>query len=385
MMSMKLANSKMFTKIICVIFLIIFFIRCNRTANNNLIEAGLVDKNATLETKALYYNLKKLVLKGILFGQQDATAFGVGWKNEELRSDIYDVCGAFPAIYGWDIAGLGSDFNIDSVRFDRIKFWIKSVYERGGINTISWHLSNPVTGGSACDLTPAVSEILPGGKLNKSFNNQLNLVAEFMLDLKTKNGTLIPLIFRPFHESNEGWFWWGTTACNPKEYIKLFQYTVSYLEDKKNVHNIIYAYSPDVFRLEKNYLERFPGERYVDVLGLDNYYDFKSKSSSCEAISQIRIIVDLARKMKKIAALTETGYNEIPDSKWWTDCLLNPIKNDSTAKMLSYVMVWHNADKRNHFAPYPGHSSAKDFIRFENDPFTIFESDLPNMYKFENK
>ena len=58
----------------------------------------------------------------IIFGHQDATACGIGWKNEELRSDINDVCGRFPALYGWDLGQIGNDKNIDSVSFDRMKF-----------------------------------------------------------------------------------------------------------------------------------------------------------------------------------------------------------------------------------------------------------------------
>jgi mannan endo-1,4-beta-mannosidase len=342
---------------------------------------SLADPNATTETKALYYNLKKLVNRGILFGQQDATAYGIGWKNEELRSDINDVCGAFPAVYGWDIAGIGSSYNIDSVKFDRIKFWIKSAYERGGVQTISWHLNNPVSGKNAWELTPAVAEILPGGKKSAFYNKQLDLVAEFLLDLKSKNGTLIPIIFRPFHECNGGWFWWGAKTCTSKEYKLLYQYTVTYLRDLKNVHNLIYAYSPDIFGTEQNYLERFPGEKFVDVVGFDNYFDFSSKSTISEGLAQLRIVVKLARKMNKIAALTETGYKSIPDSVWWTESLLNPIKNDSIAKSISWIMVWRNANKNNHYVPYPGHLSAKDFVGFENDPYTLFEGDLPNMYK----
>jgi mannan endo-1,4-beta-mannosidase len=50
---------------------------------------------------------------------------------------------------------------------------------------------------------------------------------------------------------------------------------------------------------------------------------------------------------------------------------------------LSYVLVWRN-DARSathYYAPYPGHSSVPDFIKFYNDPFTLFEKDLKGIYK----
>src|SRR3954468_4860386 len=61
------------------------------------------DKNATKETINLYRNLKKLLNKGIMFGHQDDLAYGVGWKYEPGRSDIKDVTGDYPAVYGWEL------------------------------------------------------------------------------------------------------------------------------------------------------------------------------------------------------------------------------------------------------------------------------------------
>src|SRR5258705_9854557 len=67
------------------------------------------DKNATKETVNLYKNLKKLAGKGFMFGHQDDLAYGVGWKYEEGRSDIKDVTGDYPAIYGWELGRLEID------------------------------------------------------------------------------------------------------------------------------------------------------------------------------------------------------------------------------------------------------------------------------------
>src|SRR5882762_9723108 len=66
------------------------------------------DKNATKETINLYNNLKKLAGKGFMFGHQDDLAYGVGWKfdastSSAERSDIKDVTGDYPAVYGWEL------------------------------------------------------------------------------------------------------------------------------------------------------------------------------------------------------------------------------------------------------------------------------------------
>ena len=53
-----------------------------------------VDRQATPETRALYLNLKKLSGQGVLFGQQDALAYGVGRSNPDSDyCDVRDVCG----------------------------------------------------------------------------------------------------------------------------------------------------------------------------------------------------------------------------------------------------------------------------------------------------
>ena len=346
----------------------------------------LVDTAATPETKALFYNLKKLMGKGIMFGHEDATAYGMGWRNDEWRSDVRDVCGKFPAVFGWDIWGLGTPYNIDSVPFDRMVKWIKKAYQIGAVNTVSWHLANPATQTHAWDTSiHAVKQILPGGKYHEVYNQMLDRVAEFFLNLKTDEGTPIPVIFRPFHEHNGSWFWWGARFCTPEEYKALFRYTVTYLRDKKKVHNLLYAYSPDIFRKEEVYLERFPGEEYVDILGFDNYWDFQNPATIEKGIEQLRIVVKLAERMGKVAALTEAGYNKIPDPTWWTKSLLNPIKNDSIARKISWILVWRNYNQEHFFAPYPGHASAADFIEFEKDPYTLFAGDLPPMYVIDNK
>jgi mannan endo-1,4-beta-mannosidase len=60
------------------------------------------------------------------------------------------------------------------------------------------------------------------------------------------------------------------------------------------------------------------------------------------------------------------------------------LKADSTTRKLAYMLVWRNENERkkpgHYFAPYPGHPSADDFVRFYEDPFTLFEDDLPDLY-----
>ncbi|EOR95950.1 Mannan endo-1,4-beta-mannosidase [Arcticibacter svalbardensis MN12-7] len=167
--------------------------------------------------------------KGYLVGHQGALAYGVNWKYKPGRSDIKDVTGDYPALYGWELGGLelGAKMNLDSVPFDKMRHYIEEGYRRGGVITISWHGTNPYTGKTAWDPTPGtVAAILPGAEKHDVYQAQLDKIAHFLLSLKGPKGELIPVLFRPLHELTGGWFWWGAKSSSVDEFKTLFQYTV---------------------------------------------------------------------------------------------------------------------------------------------------------------
>jgi mannan endo-1,4-beta-mannosidase len=359
----------------------------------------LVDSLASPETIALYANLKTFTQDKVLFGHQETTAYGVGWTDDGFgnRSDVKDVCGDFPAVYGWDIGDIGQATNLDGVLFSQLKTLIRGAYERGGINTISIHLDNPVTGGNAWDTTPAVSGILPGASHHESFRHTLDLVADFIKSLKAGDGTPVPVIFRPFHEHNGDWFWWGRGPATEQEYIALWRFTVEYLIHEKDVHSLIFAISPDRSRIKNaaeagEYLYAYPGDDYIDIMGLDNYFDLGShwnqappEEQAVDLVSSLETIVQIAEDRDKIPALTETGLDKLQIPDWWTGRLLAGIVANQTTRRIAYLLVWRNASTEHFHAPYPGQASAADFILFYNSPITVFESDLPDMYSKVNQ
>jgi len=351
----------------------------------------LIDKKATAETKALFSNLIKISEKGIMFGHQETEAYGIDWNAVPGKSDVKDVCGSFPAVHGWDIGREEQTKNVDGVEFVKIRQWIKETYDRGGISAISWHVDNPTSMGNAWDTTKTVRYILPGGKDHEKFVKRLDHVADFLASLKS-GSTFIPVIFRPYHEHNGNWFWWGKGNCTEEEYISLWRFTVDYLKNKKNLHHLIYSFSPDRSRLnlddpKASYLYGYPGDKYVDLLGYDNYMDVgigwnkkTQQEQLADLVKGLRTVSDLAKEKKKAAALTETGQESLTNPNWFTQTILNPLKENPDIK-LSFFMVWRNANTKHHYAPYPGHPSVDDFLVFYKDKFTLFESDIQNFYK----
>jgi glycosyl hydrolase family 26 len=341
------------------------------------------DPGATKETINLYRNLKRLANKGFLFGHQDDLAYGVHWKYEKGRSDINDVVKDYPAVFGWEIGRIEIDkpVNLDSVPFDKMRGYIEQAYNKGSVITISWHLNNPLTGKSAWDPAPGtVASVLPGGEKNALFTSWLDKVAAFFESLKGRNGELIPIIFRPFHELNGSWFWWGGKNATPQELISLYRFTVSYLRDVKNVHHLLYAYNTDRFATKEEYLQRYPGDEFVDVVGFDIYQKGDILSNDkfiAETDRSLSDVESIAAEKNKIAALTEFGYNKLPDSTWWTNVFYRALDHHH----ITYALAWRNAgykSKENnyeYYVPFKGEKSEADFIKFYNLDATFFEKD----------
>lgn len=348
----------------------------------------LTDPKATAETKALFQNLMKLAENHTLFGHQHATEYGRGWSGDEDRSDVKSVCGSHPAVIGIDLSGL-SGRSAESIEKEkvRLKKTVVDMYNRGGVTTIAWHFSNPVSGGGFYwkdDVSkPAVKYLIPGGEAHEKYKEILKTIADWAHSLEGNDGTLAPIIFRPYHEFDGDWFWWGKSHCTKEEFVALWQFTVSCLRNTMGVHNFIYAFSPDnKFSNEAEFLDRYPGNAYVDMVGMDNYGDMgRDKYELEKAAKKLKIISDFALKSGKLAAFTETGLESIPNPEWWTGTLqkvmqMYPIN-------LCYVLVWRNdvRSPTHYYAPVPGHVCVPDFMKFYNDPYTLFLNDLKDIYR----
>jgi Glycosyl hydrolase family 26 len=339
------------------------------------------DKRAAPAVRRLYNNMKKLTAKGYMFGHQDDLAYGVNWKYIPGNSDIREVVGDYPAVYGWELGNLELDstINLDGVPFAQMKQFIAAGYQRGAVITISWHFTNAVSGKSAWDTGPGVvAAILPGGEKNGLYKSWLNKLAVFLLDLKDAEGQLIPVIFRPFHELNGSWFWWGRNFCTPDEIKALYRYTVSYLRDTKQLHHLLYAFNTDRFSTEAEYLERYPGDEWVDIIGFDIYQRNTDNARFINDVDKSLTVLDkLAGERSKIAALTEFGYGGLPDSSWWTTTFLPAIGTHRIA----YALAWRNAGRKadgstEFYVPYSGHASAQNFRLFYADKRTLFQKDI---------
>lgn len=331
----------------------------------------------------LLARMERMQWRGVMLGHQDDPMYGTTWKYEAGRSDVKDVCGDYPAVMGFDLGKIeyGSERNLDGVPFSLMRDEIRAQHERGGIVTLSWHPGNPATGGNSWDAKGrAVGKLLPGASLASVCDEWLGRVADFIGSLKDKDGRRIPVIFRPWHEMNGAWFWWGCDSCTPEEYRRLYIHTHDFLT-ARGLDNIVWAYSPNLSNgtpTEESYLLYYPGDRYVDLLGTDVYQQSADNASyRADVRKELKVVTAVGRSRGKLTALTETGHRGVPYERWFTECLLPVI----TEFPISYVLLWRNAwdNPEENFCAAPDKAVAPDFVKFHDYASTLFIKDVAGL------
>jgi len=308
------------------------------------------------------------------FGQEDFPFYGFSWEYEPGRGDVKEVCGSHPAVLGCDLGHieLGAEENLDGVPFEVMRKAIIDHYAEGGLVTLSWHARNPLTGGNAWDVSDntVVASVLENGSNHELFLGWLDKVATFIQSLTTAEGSKVPVIFRPWHEHTGSWFWWGRNICTADQYKALWKMTMEYMWGR-GLDNLITAYSPNYGGMtEEIYMERYPGDEYVDVFGYDAYGDGPEFITTLR--NEMTMVAGVAKKHRKLMALTECGMGGLGNPQWFTGILL-PVLDGFPA---TYALVWRNAPDylmpMHIFAPYPGHPAREDFMAFYSDGRTLF-------------
>lgn len=397
--------------LLIIFFLLLFIIQGsnqNKRQINNLQETA--DKNATPNTKKLFRFLKFTKDQATIIGHQDDLAYGHGWRfnvhnPNNYVSDIFNSCGDFPGVFGWDLGQIENktknpsiNYMINGVLIEDVKKWAKQIHKTGGINYFSWHANNPVSGGSSWDNGDGtvVCEILhEGSTANIEFKKYLNILADFFNALKDDYNQPIPVLFRPFHEVNmTNCFWWNVfnqTTCKNANFRVLWQYIFNYLTSVKNVHNLLYVISLNDncigshnFESTMNIEKDYPGDAFVDIIGFDLYMkndflkNFTIKSLIDHATSHNEFTINFAKRHNKIPAITEAGWENYPAmSKPFTKIF----EESFGSYNYSFILLWRNPDRikdfTSYYSVYPSHPNAKDFKLFFNTTTKyIFLGDL---------
>ena len=217
------------------------------------------------------------------------------WPNahELFVEDLYKTTGKEPAL-------LGSDYfvasNGDAELNRRLDEILIDQWKAGGLVTLTWSAKNPWyqphdDGGGFCSNVPGpcvpgqlADLVRPETPVGANFKSEMDALAEHLQTLQSAG---VVVLFRPFHEMNGNWFWWGVqTAAFPSqtEFVDLWRYTYRYMTEEKKLNNLLWVFSPQnaqthlaVFPkwkgVEQSPTYYYPGADYVDVTGIDIYVD----------------------------------------------------------------------------------------------------------------
>ncbi len=344
--------------------------------------ANFADRNLNQEARALHNRLIASTQRGIAFGQQQPFGTGNNFPvPNALENDFLDVTGDHPAIAGFDLELISLRSRVDAVNGNLDGFIenfvtdVVAAHENGSIITISWHVVNPNRSGNGGNGDDSFNNVVPrmleGGDLRDTYLEILARAARLFNSLIDTEGNAIPVLFRPWHEMNGDFFFWGEGFRTTEDYIQLWRDTVRILSNDFNVHNLLYVYAPNWVSDRSEYMRNYPGDAFVDMLGID-VYDFRNGNFLNSALNNLSIVETIATEKNMLFALTETGLENVVENDWWTQNLYRAIRSSN----ISYAMVWRNDMTTFFHAPFVGHPSAPDFRAFLENETVLLSSDL---------
>ncbi|MBQ9142926.1 MAG: hypothetical protein IJX63_14230 [Lachnospiraceae bacterium] len=216
---------------------------------------ALSNENAIPNAVTVYNYLKETYGTGCITGQMESTWMG---SADYEMNYIEDKTGKLPAIRGLDF--MHNDF---AGVTKRTQEW----WEKGGIPTICWHTGADFS--SAYDESKADNinwdeVFVPGSETYNALIAGMDRAVPYLQQLEDAN---VPVLWRPFHELDGGWFWWSKGGSD--NFVKLWQLMYSRYTDYWGLDNLIwvYGYSGNGGGMA----DWYPGDAYVDLVGADSY------------------------------------------------------------------------------------------------------------------
>jgi mannan endo-1,4-beta-mannosidase len=238
--------------------------------------AAPVDPDATPEARELLKKIDQISGHFTLTGQHNFPNHVSRWSDR-----IYDLTGKFPAIFGQDFGFSGGE-DKDSVegRASMIEE-AKRQYRNGAVIALTWHAVRP-TDDEPVTFRDSVqghlsdfewNEVLtPGTDLYGRWVEQVDVIAGYLRQLQAAG---VPVLFRPYHEMNGNWFWWGG---RPGEHGSLALYRQLYdrFVHVHHLNNLVWVWNVNSPSENAGPIASYyPGAQYADIVTMDIYGEFK--------------------------------------------------------------------------------------------------------------
>ncbi len=300
---------------------------------------SLVNTNSSAATQCLMSFLADNYGKKIISGQD--TLADCAWVNTATSR--------YPAICGFDMM----DYSPSRVERGAVCYEAESATAwaaQNGIVQFQWHWNAPkdlldtpdhewwrgfYTHATTFDVEYAMNN--PG---SEDYNLIIRDIDAIAVQLKKLRDANVPVLWRPLHEAQGGWFWWG--AKGPQACKQLYWLLYDRLTNHHGLNNLIWVWTTQDNAESVNW---YPGDEYVDVLGADIYLDGNNYSPSTAMFYNIVSLFNGA----KMVAMTENGT--IPDPSllqsqqayWSWFMTWNGFENNPAQNSLSHVQSVYNS------------------------------------------
>ncbi len=265
-------------------------------------EYTLSNQKASEKTKAIYEFINEAYGERVLTGQQEST-----WIEEDYELNYIEAAtGKLPAICGFDY--MHDDF--DGVN-SRAEKWA----DKGGIVTICWHTGSDFCGewvDAMNDAEPNWDKIFTDGtEENKAFLDGMDKGAIALKKLQEKD---ITVLWRPFHEFDGQWFWWGKGGS--ENFKKLWVMMYDRYTNYWGLDNLIWVLGYSHVDTDKS--KWYPGDEYCDIIGADSY--------------------DGGAQPELYSAVLKLSKNK---AVCFHECGANPTAYELSSTKWAFFMTWH--------------------------------------------
>ena len=233
-----------------------------------------VNPQASPEARRLLEFIYSLYGKRTLSGQHNYPGF-----RSEFSDKAHEISGRRPAIWGQDFGFTAEGKDSILHRAPNIKETLRQ-HREGSIITWMWHAVRPMDDepngwkeSVQNHLTDAQWKdlITPGTKLHQRWLGQLEVVAGFLTQLRDAH---VPVLWRPYHEMNGDWFWWGFRP-GPQGTQALYRLMFEVFIQRYGLNNLLWVWNAnkvnDDVKNTGSYRDYYPGHPYVDILATDIY------------------------------------------------------------------------------------------------------------------
>lgn len=311
------------------------------------IAENLVTDNPSPEAVNLYGFLKENFRQKVISGAMANYSTGI-----EEAQWMFNNTGKWPAMAGFDLINYTTTWGTGS--YSQMTTNVQEWWDNNGIVSIMWHWRDPLKQSDEfyTEKTPFdISKINdPNSDEYKAMLEDIDAIALYLKQFKDAN---IPILWRPLHEASGGWFWWGAKGAEPcKTLWKLmFERMVNHHE----LNNLIWVWTSDA---ADNASIWYPGDEYVDIIGMDIYPGENQHGSQYTAFAKVKEMSG----SNKIIALSECGAIPSVDAMF------------DYGDTWSWFMPWNGEYTRS-----DNHNGASFLSNVLNDERVITRDEMPDL------